>query len=701
MSYQGCFSFIMRPVFFLILALALVLSACGVQTEAPSDTAESDVSDTEPGESTDQGLSSDTVDIAFDAYPVYREAVTEKSGSVLIEDLSVRVNYTSSFYGHDSAVDRDFVQYGWRFNPAKCSMKLEGCFLGQFLGDIYSDAVKFEDGILTITDINVENRRSNGTVFADDSSKFTPEDPVKVKLPVGGSIFGVGDFDGNGYTDICICEGENVYIAFFSEGKIALWNAGSVAEGSLGYLAGDADGDGLCDLLALYGGSIKVYYSREAGLCPGEEFTLPLTARAVYCADINNDRRCDLVLDVSDGCMKIKTLFGLGGGKWGPGEAEEGNTNLYAYYENDRFVPDSLSFGDLTGDGVCDIYCTYEGGEALLISADEPAYDYSVFAMVRDGKYVIYSGGRWFDQSDKVANAPSGTGDGDHVMIYHSDDGITYQRYIAGPAFYLGWEQGLKDWWTDNTLEPEVVYIDGVYHMLWQCTGVTKSGWYGDYLGYASSTDGIHFERKTDSPVIIPSAGKSYRDFDIEIGFNHEELIYVPDDPEGKCFWLYTGHYINNNWSGYVRIRSSDPTCFCWDEREGVSGTSQIGNQIGYISDFDGCGNRLFLRISFKDYEDEKGVRTCPFLQLSHDGINWEGSEVILACTDISDPIASRNKNAYFLGFATVDGTGEIEKTSDGRYKLMYYATTSNSPGGGEIWHAEIGSGEMYFTLEY
>lgn len=690
---------ILKFLALILASLLIVLPSCSAPTDEGSGTVTTAAPDTE-GEETEGGDGSAVV-LDFASHPVYKEKITEKHGSVLVDDISLRVNYESRFFGHDSAIDRDLVQYGWRFAPAKSALYIKDGFLGLFLGDIYCDAVSFKDGTVTFTDISVRNRRENETVFADENSKFSLGDSKTLQLPIGGELIGTGDFDGNGYTDLCIIDGGSIYILFLS-GEKAILKAVSTADDGARYLAGDIDGDGICDLLAVEGSVVKCLYFDGKSFTEGKSFTLPEGINGVYAADINNDRRCDLVLDLSEEHLKIKTLFGLGDGSFGPPEGSEKNTNLYAEYENDRFKPTYMAFGDLTGDGICDILCSYEDGEALLVSRDEPAYDYSVFAMVRDGKYILYSGGRWFDQSDKVENSHSKTGDGDHVMIYHSDDGITFDRYLAGPAFYLGWEQGITgEWWSENTLEPEVIYIDGVYHMIWQCTGVTKSGWYGDRLGYASSTDGIHFERKTDSPIIVPSENETDADFDIEIGFNHEELIYVPDDPDGKCFWLYTGHYVNNNWSGYVRIRSSDPTKFCWDEREGVSGTSQIGNQIGYISDFDGCGNRLFLRISFKDYEDELGVRTCPFLQFSYDGIEWVGSEVVLASTDISDPTASRNKNTYFLGFATVDGTGELERTEDGRYKLMYYATTSNSPGGGEIWHAEIGAGEMYFTLEY
>jgi hypothetical protein len=276
----------------------------------------------------------------------------------------------------------------------------------------------------------------------------------------------------------------------------------------------------------------------------------------------------------------------------------------------------------------------------------------------------------------------------------------------------LGWEQGLEGdltanelWWTGNTLEPEVIYADGVYHMLIQTSGVTESGYYGDYIGYASSTDGIHFTRKIDSPVILPEPGKTFAQFKEvygdEYGFNHHELIYVPDDPEGKCFWLYTGNHRNNAWAGYYLIRSADPTCFYWSEREATSGFAQLGNQIGYISNYDGQGNRLFIRITFRDYTDENGTRSVPTLFYSTDGRNFHDTGICLAGVDVTDPAAAEyNRNIFFLGFCTLNGTGELPKNEDGSYKLTYLATTANEPGGMPIFWAEAGFGVMNFTLD-
>jgi hypothetical protein len=174
----------------------------------------------------------------------------------------------------------------------------------------------------------------------------------------------------------------------------------------------------------------------------------------------------------------------------------------------------------------------------------------------------------------------------------------------------------------------------------------------------------------------------------------------VPDDPDGKCFWMYTGHFINNKFNGYVLMRSADPTKFCWDERESVSGTSEIGNQIGYISNYDGQGNRLFLRITFGNYSDKNGARNAPILQVSKDGRKWTKSMVTLAAVDVSDAVTERNRNTYFLGFTTLNGTGEIEKTADGKYQFLYFATTSNDSVVPAIWYAESGFGICTFALE-
>lgn len=694
----------------LIIAFTL-LTACNYDTDSGTGSSSSDTTrQSEETTGENDAHNTEDVNVPGNLSPIYKEKTTTMDGSVLIDGMTLKVTYKSEFYGHDSAIDRDFVQYGWNFDEVSMDFTpVDGFMLGEFCGELYADILTYGEGVLKIDEVSLKNRLPNKTIFGDVKSTYSIKSSSEFEVGINGTLRGVGDFDGNGYNDVLtVTENGEIYIGFGDADGFVFKYMRHTDHKPAELFAGYVNGDGFCDIIIIDGESVTVmYFDGEDSFTESDSYVLPFydNTSSVYVGDINNDKNADIVLlKTADGSSTVTSLFGRGDGTFGPHENEYGNTNLYAEYTTDVLL-EYIAIGDMTGDGVPDILAKDSQNQMrLYISADEPAYDYSLFGMKRGDGYILYAGGRWYDQSDAVKNSllGDGVGDGDHVMVYFSDDGINYDRYIDKPMFYLGRELGIEDeWWIENTLEPEVIYVDGVYHMFWQCSGWTKSGYYGDMLGYASSTDGINFTRKTDSPIIVPSSGKEYTDFDIEIGFNHEEVIYVPDDPDGKCFWLYTGHFIDDTWRGYVLIRSSDPTEFCWDERESINGMSQIGNQIGYISDFDGCGNRLFVRITFSDYTDDAGTRSLPALQFSYDGRNWSKACVYLAGTDTSEPTAVNNTNSYFLGFATIDGTGEIEKNDDGSYKLIYFATTANSSGAPDIFEAEAGVGVMNFTITY
>ena len=667
----------------------------------------------------------------------YTEKITTTDGSVTLNSAGITVNFNSQFYGHDSAIDRDLIRYGWTFNMPMKKLSVDAYkgefFLCELTGDHYQDMVLYADGTLTVYPAVVDTKKTfeyNGkiydSVYADVNSLYSFGDAITFELNLPETTLrGTGDFDGNGYGDFLLVQADDtVVLGLSSENGITPTVVGQYHGETAKLYSGDVNADGLCDLIMIDGYTVTSMLNTGEGFAAIEPVALPFTNAYsfVTVGDINNDRRVDVIWFEEDGSC-FRTMFGRGDGFFGPhpeemGEAQ-GNTNLYAISERMRVSAVKwFSVGDLTGDGVGDILVFAEKGYAkgfsLWISTNDPPYDYSLFGMVtEDGTYKMFAGGRWYDHSEAVKDHINGvaTGDGDHVLMYSSKDGITWDRYIDGPTFYLGGELGYsgdmgwnETWWIGNTLEPEVVYVDGVYHMLLQTTGITPSGHYGDYINYASSTDGIHFTRKTDSPVVLPEPGKDFTQFKevygYEIGFNHHELIYIPDDPDGKCFHLYAGHHINGAWSGYVRIRSSDPTTFYWSDRENTGGFAQIGNQIGYISDYDGNGNRLYLRITFYDYEDEDGWRTVPTLQYSTDGLGFQGTGIRLASVDVTDPSSEMNHNVYFLGFCTINGTGEIERNEDGSFKLIYLATTANVSGGLPIFWAEAGVGVLNFTLE-
>ncbi|MBO5043197.1 MAG: VCBS repeat-containing protein [Clostridia bacterium] len=672
--------------------------------------------------------------------------VVVSDSRLLADDRSTAIYYTSTFYGHDSAIDRDLMQYGWSFAGVSLEDTLYRgeCYFAEMTGDLYDDMIVYEDGELRVYPAVVTTNKTfeyNGitydSVYADKNSDYSFGEPRIYYIPFSGTLRGVADFNGDGYNDFLFVKDDGTLIVGYGRKpketriKVAFdsYRVGKLNGDPQKLYVGDVNGDRCADLLYIEEHTVTVAY--KTGNHPfnprftlGEPVTLPFDEAydRLNVGDINNDGRVDIAWFIEES-KKFRSVFGRGDGSFGPHADEmgvaQGNTNLYALSERLRLSQvQYFALGDITGDGVPDILTHANGGTlegfSLLISASDPPYDYSLFGMLtEEGTYKMFAGGRWYDQSEAVKDSliGDGYGDGDHVMMYFSEDGIHWQRHIDGPAFYLGLEQGQDGWeeigdgwWTGNTLEPEVVYVDGVYHMILQSSGLTQSGWYGDYLNYASSSDGIHFIRKTDSPIILPEPGKDFTQFKeiygFEIGFNHHELIYVPDDPDGKVFHLYAGHFSNNNWAGYVRIRSSDPTTFYWSDRESTSGFSQIGNQIGYINNYDGEGNRLYLRITFHDYADKNGSRSVPTLQYSFDGLNFRSTSINLASVDVTNPISENNRNVYFLGFCTLNGTGEIPQNEDGSYQLIYLATTANAPGGMPIFWAEAGVGVMDFTLK-
>ena len=749
---------ILLPVL-LILLLAVFIAACDGGKDAPVGTDTSATTDpvteapateddsaavtepdaTEPGETTPAETEpAETepqlvVGSAVLKKP-YAEKITTVGGTVTLDQAGMSMTFNSEFYGHDSAISRDLTKFGNDFANIKLNKgyyKGE-FFLGEVTGDRYDDMAVYADGVLTIYPAVVKTNKTfeyNGkeydSVYGGLESKYTFGEAITFEMNISDAVLrGVGDFDGNGYNDFLFVKTDGTLVLGYASEKGILPISVSVDCGDPAKLfAGDVDGDGKCDVIKVDGYTVTTWMNTAEGFVKQDSVELSFNNKYSFVSvgDINSDRRADVVWFEEEGVeyTQVRCLFGRGDGFFGPRADELGNTNLFAVSNR---VPHKqvawFAIGDMNGEGAADLVVYANAGSAkgfsIAIDSSEPPYDYSLFGMIcEDGSYRIYAGGRWVDTSDAVKDHINGEGvtDGDHVLMYTSQDGLNWLPYIDGPAFYQGGELGFsgdmgwnETWWIGNTLEPEVVYVDGVYHMLIQTTGITPSGFYGDYINYAYSTDGINFERKIDSPVIVPAPGKDFTQFKevygYEIGFNHHELIYVPDDPDGKCFHLYTHHFINGNAGGYVRLRSADPSQFYWSEREGTSGIAQIGNQISYISNYDGNGGRLYFRITFYDYEDKDGWRTVPTIHYSTDGLNFHGAGIRLASVDVTDPSTENNHNVYFLGLCTLNGTGEIPRNEDGSYSLKYLATTSNLSGGLPIYHAEAGVGEWTFTLE-
>ncbi|MGI6296295.1 MAG: hypothetical protein ACOX3G_09415 [Armatimonadota bacterium] len=326
------------------------------------------------------------------------------------------------------------------------------------------------------------------------------------------------------------------------------------------------------------------------------------------------------------------------------------------------------------------------------ITGGEPAYNYSVH-IIKDGeRYRMYAGGRWRRPGIKCA-------DGDHVMQYISATGKpnTWKMPYNRPEFFIGCESGKPgQWFSNNCLEPEVLKVNGVYYMYTQVQidpgtpldipGVkAKVG--ADRILLFTSRNGYDWTRFEERGVVVNV------DSPETTALHHQEMVYVPWDKDKKPFWMYVAVNTKKGFEGYSRIRSADPKTFDWNDREKGVNLAQLGNQIAYAAE--APGGPLFVRITFTG--NDTG-RTVPTLQFSRDGLKWQIGDNGPALLDGSHDDAF-NKNCYFLGISTIDGTGALERIGDNTYRAIYAATTSNSPGGAEIWKSQVGVGELVFTI--
>ncbi|MCD6351690.1 MAG: hypothetical protein J7M26_06190 [Armatimonadetes bacterium] len=335
----------------------------------------------------------------------------------------------------------------------------------------------------------------------------------------------------------------------------------------------------------------------------------------------------------------------------------------------------------------------YQSAVDRDLTGGQLAYDYSVH-IIKDGPwYRLFCGGRWRRPGVPYA-------DGDHVMQYISQTGRggTWKRVHFRPEFWQGGEEGAVDsWYAGHYLEPEVVKVGGTYYMYTQVgispgrpldvPGLKAEGWC-DRIQLHTSRDALHWHRWSKERGVVVNL-----DDPTHTALHHQEVIYVPWDPDGRPWWMYVAVNGAGGFLGFVRLRSDDPTTYDWEQQEPVYGLAQLGNQIAYARQMP--GGPLFVRITFAGNEERRAV---PALQFSWDGLKWmwgEGGPLLLDGSKDND----RNPNCYFLGISTINGTGELEYRGDGRYYAIYGATTSKSPVAPDIFWSEVGVGEVVLQI--
>ncbi len=721
----------------LLALVAFILVSC-TGNDHPADTSTGDSSFDRPSESATAPLteaeteiplpelaaSAPTISSGFTVSENYHIPPTELSDKVTanVGGSNITLDASSVFYGTESAIDRDTFHWGniFRYNDLRTSFD-KPFVIGDLNGDRRGELLTFENGTLTAHELPERGK---------------PKEVFSQKTGFDGILIGAGTLNDDYYTDLLF------YVPSCNRLVRAL---GSTSGFDYAYLSpipdmptipetatlflGDFDADHTDELIMVNGLTVQTYEVTDTQVVAVATTTLPFATEGQFLfyavADINSDGADDVIGFMKDPAGSkseagydnygTRSYMSRRDGQFGTYPSESDNKNINVEHIHiDAILPLFGAGGDVTGDGVDDLLImgknqsnNRENLYSLVYPSEAPAYDYSSHIIKTADGYILYTGGLYIDyNTDQYKETPA-----DHIMAYTSKDGLTWHRNLDAACFFLGNELGVagdykpgdvftEKWWMGNTMEPEVLYVDGTYYMYYQCENyrLDKNGdlMGADRIGVATSKDGIHFERKTDKPVIVTS--------DEYACFTHEEVIYVPDDPDGKCFWMYVRYVHNNVTVKRIRIRTADPTCFNMDEDyTECTGLGHIGNSIGYINNYDGHGNRLFVRINMSTLAfkgDSARERWVPTLQLSLDGIHWFDSGIEIASANLDIPEEANRHNICFMGISTINGTGEIAKTADGTgYEFFFIGCTTSSAVAPGIFYSSEGLGKVTFTV--
>jgi beta-1,2-mannobiose phosphorylase / 1,2-beta-oligomannan phosphorylase len=101
---------------------------------------------------------------------------------------------------------------------------------------------------------------------------------------------------------------------------------------------------------------------------------------------------------------------------------------------------------------------------------------------------------------------------------------MKFQRHAANPVLK---PNPFNAWEALNVFNPSVIYHNGLFHMHYRAQGVD----YVSHIGYAVSTDGVHFNRLQE-PVLSPSSALDAR------GVEDPRVTWL----EGRFYMAYTAY---------------------------------------------------------------------------------------------------------------------------------------------------------------
>lgn len=202
--------------------------------------------------------------------------------------------------------------------------------------------------------------------------------------------------------------------------------------------------------------------------------------------------------------------------------------------------------------------------------------------------------------------------------VTFSKDGINWSepKITLPPRLESGWE--------DDINRNCVLFIDGKFKMWY--TGQARGF---SYIGYAESTDGIHFQRLADEPILVPEY--PYEGFSVmNPCVLYENGVYKMWYSAGETYEPNVIAYAESTDGIHFKKHKANPIFVCdkkeYYEKDRIGGCCVIRtNDMGYIMFYIG-------------YEDINTARIC--VAQSNNGITgWKKSPL--------NPLISPDKGAW------------------------------------------------------
>ena len=285
-------------------------------------------------------------------------------------------------------------------------------FTGADLGaDLNGDGIT---DAITLCGINCNGIVANQIQIQLGAGDGTFGESSYITLAGGASpnVVAVGDFDGNGSTDIAVLTSSDTLVILLNDGNANFHTAFtyklSAGSGNGGLLVGDFNGDTLADVALIYGGNVTPFLSTHGGaLTRGTTVVTAGSPAAVV--DVNHDGFADIALLTSTG---VQFLLGSSSGQLKAGK----NIPVPG-------LSPPIVFADFNNDGVLDLATAGSASVSVYLGNSTGSF----------GSPTVYGTGN--SPVSLMAGDFYGSGKIDLMTFDDGDAGLSLLQNIGGGHF--------------------------------------------------------------------------------------------------------------------------------------------------------------------------------------------------------------------------------------------------------------------------